>query len=307
MHRAWVTSNLVGGLGNQLFLVANLLATARRHTIPAFLQREPWSSSCEAPRPTYWSSIFKDIDAFGVHASPPMVVEMQQVDVPETRPLQPVALPPASASGATIYRLIGFFQSEAVFADFPVIRDVIPVGLHELAASLLRQAYLNRCEAGAAHVIGMHLRRGDYVRMRDVFAFLQIEGYYDHALRRLLGNLLLGEMSRSPTRLPRVQLLIFCEEEGEGQLAVGYFRSKYPGLAVTHVHPRHETATPRLRELGLESCPREVLELLMLAHCHDVVMANSSFSWWAAYLGEEPLQRPFSDYAHLYRDSWLIL
>lgn len=328
---AALTTNLVGGLGNQLFLVANLLATARRNGLPAFLPRQPWSSSSEAPRPTYWTSVFARLEEYGVSSSPPPSVRAEEeVLVPERRPVAPIVLD--HTRPGVCYNMVGFFQSETFFRDHPVIQDVIPVTLRQRAERHLARCY---CGGGGgdddgiglsrpSHTVGLHVRRGDYTRMRDVFEELDVF-YYDAALRQLLGSFLLAP-GAGPSAVggpAPVTVLVFCEDDHVGDHFVGYLRTKYRGLAVQLVHPRNEesqnpVAVENVGEDGAGVPPREVLELLMLSRCNDVVMANSTFSWWAAYLNRNPLHRvvapsrwfvkdPYPSMAHLYCKDWMLL
>lgn len=313
--RARVTTNIVGGLGNQLFLVANLLAASRRSGVPAVLARSPWSSSCEAPRPTYWGSLFESLGEHGVSfvTDDAMAVELRSaVSVPEQRPVAPVRLDP---SRNCLYNMVGFFQSDGYFADLPLIGGAVPQRLRDEAAACLRDNYSGAHAGGAApHLVALHLRRGDYVRHADVFEQLALDGYYEAAVRQLLG----GQLLHPPAALPLVRLLLFCEEADDAAQACAFFCSRYPGLSVAHVHGSNEARapTPAARDDG--RCPREVLELLMMAQCDDVVMANSTFSWWGAYLNQRPLRRvvapslwfvqhPYPQSNHLYCDNWLLV
>lgn len=321
MSSSIITTNLVGGLGNQLFLVANLLATAQRHHMIPYLPLLPVSSSCEAPRPTYWSSIFQRLHSdFGVLSELPDDAVSSVVPwrtIPESRPLRPIPRPSLHEEARRCYyQLVGFFQAEVMFSDFPIVKDVVPLQLHEQAMRALQSGYQQH---GEEHLIGMHIRRGDYTRMTDTFSFLRIEEYYDRALQQLLGS----NLFTTAARQKRHHLVLFCEDEREGAAARAFFQSKYTSLPVSHVTQKGTEAALQYRghgEPGLSSqdCPQEVLELLMLAHCDDVVMANSTFSWWGAYLNESPGLRvvapsewytkgSFSSYAHLYRDQWLVL
>ena len=74
--KAAVTTNLVGGLGNQMFLFANLLATAERNSkgpggvVLPVLPREHTSASVFESKPTYWKTIFKGLDSHVLHGFP---------------------------------------------------------------------------------------------------------------------------------------------------------------------------------------------------------------------------------------------
>lgn len=416
----YITTNVVGGLGNQLFLIANLLATAKRNGLVPVLPPVPWSSSCEAPRPTYWDSIFSELHQMDVSAgglrvlksfpeelfsqenttsrfigtekglrkgsegfplslssiSSPPCSSIRVVDIPESRPLVPICILPSSSSSSTktvVYQLVGFFQSSSLFQDCEdlIQKFLVPNDLHTLARTVLKRCYhpYSVQEKGSSssgiplhssHIVGMHIRRGDYTRMKDVFAYLTLEEYYTKALTQLFGRLLLRPLPSlesssftTPVSVLPLHLLIFCEEPDEGQAAVRFFRSRFPAIQVTHCHPNEEmknmclnnhkntsvadntALSPSLQSVYSRT-PREVLELLLLAHCDDIIMANSTFSWWSAYFRkacgksntdegapslsakESELHRviapsswfvnqSFTEYMHLYQKGWMIL
>ncbi|KAK7194876.1 Glycosyl transferase family 11 [Novymonas esmeraldas] len=322
--QARVTTNIVGGLGNQLFLVSNLLATAHRNNIPAHLETTPLSSSAEAPRPTYWDSMFRDLHQHGVQLHRPGASSLQPlpvVTVPETRPVAKVEL---VARRPCVYNMCGFFQSEVYFDDHAIIGSVVPAELWSAARAHLA-AYYGGGGGGGGHTIALHLRRGDYTRFADVFEQLDVTDYYDVAVQQLLGGLLLLlPAPASPSTPARVRLLIFCEEERVGRTVVGYFAVKYRGaveaMLVSAMTEADMVAASSSASLlpSSPAMPREVLELLMMALCNDVVMANSTFSWWGAYLNRTPLRRvvaparwfvkdPYPASNHLYCRGWMLL
>ncbi|GET85363.1 hypothetical protein, conserved [Leishmania tarentolae] len=332
--KARLTTNIVGGMGNQLFLVANLLATAHRTGIPAYVEAAPLSSSAEGPRPTYWDTLFRDLSHHGVQLcapSPPLPV----VTVPETRPVRKIEL---DAQRACVFNMIGFFQSVAFFDDYPMMASVIPQELWDSAREHLTTYY----GGGSCHTVALHVRRGDYTRFTDIFEQLDVVDYYDVAVRQLLGGLLVqspsrllpqsssGDSPRAPTAgappLLPLQILVFCDEERFGRTVVGYFRTKYTdAVTVSLVCAKTEEAAMSARPTASTSLsssapvmPRDVLELLMMSQCNDIVMANSTFSWWAAYLNRTSLRRviapsrwfvkdPYPASNHLYCPGWVLI
>ena len=308
-NKMFATVNICGGLGNQLFQLATLLKTSQDNKVSAFVERLPLSSSCNEPRPTYWTTLLSGLNPVISPTPPPD--SLQDVVVPETRPVRPLTLPPPAVGNAgCVYRLVGFFQSAQFFdgMEGELHRLFVPPRLAQEAVGHLHE-YYNPMENPDVHFIALHVRRGDYLTMKDTFAILEHD-YYDAAVRQLLGSIAKKEelrLSRSSSTTKRFALLIFSEDEVYGATLAGYFKTKFSGL---------HTQLVRTEE-GYKACmPRDVLELLMMAQCQDVVMANSSFSWWAAYLNKVPLARivapsrwfvkePLA--AHIYCKEWLVL
>ncbi|KAG5512507.1 hypothetical protein GH5_08473 [Leishmania sp. Ghana 2012 LV757] len=333
--KALLTTNIVGGMGNQLFLIANLLATARRTGIPAYVEAAPFSSSAGAPRPTYWGSLFRNLDRHGVQmrTSSPPLPPLPFVPVPEVRPVQKMRL---DAQQACVYNMIGFFQSEAFFDDHPIMSSVIPPELRTFAREHLTTYY----GGGRCHTVALHVRRGDYTDYADIFEQLDVVEYYDTAVQQLLGGLLLRSSSPPPPPqpslldstpkstagtppLPPLHLLVFCDEERFGRTVVGYFRTKYTGavmasLVCAETEASVGSSNSAVSSLSESMMPRDVLELLMMSQCNDVVMANSTYSWWGAYLNRAPLRRviapsrwfvkePYPASNHLYCPGWILI
>lgn len=107
-------------------------------------------------------------------------------------------------------------------------------------------------ELDAARPIAVHVRWGDYLNLRHVYGTIGV-GYYQRAVARVVA--VTGERP----------LWVFSDDP-EG--AAGFLRA---GLELDRV-----VVAPA------ESSPLE--NLLLLSRAAGIVCANSSFSWWAAFL-----------------------
>jgi hypothetical protein len=324
-----------------MFLFANLLAVSLRHgNMPMALPFDATSSSSDAPRPTYWNSIFRQLPDLGVENRDPISACANVVTITESRPHHSKIVlndavkahqGPLATSASCCYNMVGFFQSDRYFADAKdaVVAAFSPDELVEAAAERLRcyrdpEIPNEEDSVDPVHLVALHVRRGDYLRMQDVFYVLD-HAYYMQALEQLFGALLLSETRHffaqarpgqaATRRRRRIRVLIFSEDTRYAQTLAGVIEGRYGGIACTVVEPRSEknVADPTAAEV-----PREVLEMLMMAACHDVIAANSSFSWWGAYLNQQPGRRvvapalwfkreTFPEAGRLYPPGWLVL
>jgi len=146
--------------------------------------------------------------------------------------------------------LDGYFQSEKYFVAYTdtICRDF---SLKE-PLSQNAQKYL-QCIEGTAVSVAVHVRRGDYVSDPVTQAF---HGncsweYYEHAMQ-FLRERVEGE----------VQFFFFSDEPA-------WVRSRQvDGIIVEGLSP-HE-------------------DMFLITHCKHQIIANSSFSWWGAWLNVNP-------------------
>jgi hypothetical protein len=151
--------------------------------------------------------------------------------------------------------LVGYWQSERYFID---IADRIR------ADFTLREP---RCDANArllelahsAGSVGLHVRRGDFVSLNDA---AQVHGlcsvdYYRRAIS-LVRN-----------RCPGCRFLVFSDDPEWARAALPLDPS---AVFVT----------------GNDPSPEQ--DLALMSACKHHIIANSSFSWWAGWLGYSPDQ-----------------
>jgi Glycosyl transferase family 11 len=144
--------------------------------------------------------------------------------------------------------LVGYWQSEAYFAD---VSDTIR---SELDSSALEIASRFERIVGGRSAVAVHFRRGDYVSStatREFHGVLDLD-YYRRAVAHVT------------ERVPDPVFVAFSDEPDwvERELA--------PELPLTVMH-----GGDPLRDLQL------------MRRCTHHVIANSSFSWWGAWLGEQ--------------------
>lgn len=144
--------------------------------------------------------------------------------------------------------LIGFWQSERYFRD---VADVIRRDFSFRRPPAGANAAL-AAEIASANAVSIHVRRGDYVTEAMTHGTLPLD-YYDRAVS------LIASRVADPT------FVIFSDDSA---------------WAKSNLHPSGRT----IRVEGNEGRGDEDLRLMSL--CRHHIVANSSFSWWGAWLPE---------------------
>lgn len=106
--------------------------------------------------------------------------------------------------------------------------------------------------------VALHIRRGDYLKASQFHINLWETNYYKRAV----------------TLFPQEKFLVFCKDTQNPELDAAdqeWCRKNLPLLGIDFEMHKH----------GSESD-----DLNSMAACKSIIMANSSFSWWAAYLGD---------------------
>jgi hypothetical protein len=255
-----VIVRLAGGLGNQLFQFAAAVSVAQRQGLPFenILIDTRFLSSYEAKR-KYEIGFVTDLFP-GVQVAPQL---------------------PLMASITSRFRLAKIFDKElspfglisslahlnAACANRNQASTFILDGYFQYPDILFTEGERNRIRTSllltkrslidhllyVSPTIGVHMRRGDYVTSKSaakVFRHIPIE-YYDIALKQLGRD---------------QQVLIFSDDH---ELSASY-AARVDGIDV------------RQLKLTLQD------EFCLLMACDNHIIANSTFSWWAAYLGHKP-------------------
>jgi len=152
--------------------------------------------------------------------------------------------------------LDGYFQCEKYFIS--VINE-----LH--SEFTLREVYLlpiahilNQIQSNQPS-ISIHIRRGDYVnnlRMRHIYDVCTLD-YYTRATQELL------------RRYPNARLFIFSDD-------IEWVKNNMPAFQKTTLVSGMKTIS------GQKLRPSQ--ELFLMSQCDHHIIANSTFSWWGAYL-----------------------
>lgn len=156
--------------------------------------------------------------------------------------------------------LTGYFQSEKYFADMiPQIRKAFhftPKLWDKLSKPLREQmqGYLAQIDSSIA--VAVHIRRGDYLDNPQLYGNICTEKYYKSAVDLI------------QEKHPDALFVIFSND-------IAWTRTKVEEL--------YGTNAPYMIIEGTTE-DSGYLDMLLMSHCKHHIIANSSFSWWGAWL-----------------------
>jgi Glycosyl transferase family 11 len=253
--------NLKGGLGNQLFQIATLISYSMDHGVPFQL---PLNMSSNNPRHTYWDTILKSLREY--------LQDQYLKNTPKYQ--EPIFSYSEIPAGLNNVVLDGYFQSYKYFyKNRDTILDIM--GLKCERESVLG-IYQDLTRFSPGPTISLHFRRGDYKEKPENHPMLTVE-YYKNALNHIL------ETQPNLGSVPYT-ILYFCEE-GDQEVV-----NNMMDLLLTNF-PKNQFVKKQV--------PFEIpdwKQMLIMSHCDINIIANSTFSWWGAFLGNPSLV--------IYPDKW---
>ena len=258
---------ITGGLGNQLFMYAAGRRLSLHHGTPLKLDVTPFRTYAarnylldrfhiaqDFATPEEIASIQAGIDpqrAFGTIRA--LFARRPQADARHLfragDELAGTYLPEILRTPRDVY-LQGYWQSEQYFqAIEQTIRDDLRLPAEPAGANLAMAAQI-----GGVDAVSLHVRRGDYAsnpQLGSLLGVLPLD-YYQRAAERIAAT------------VKAAHFFVFSDDP---DWAKGNLRIPFPATFVAHNGP---------------DAPQEDLRLMAL--CRHHVTANSSLSWWGAWL-----------------------
>ena len=246
-----------GGLGNQLFQVFATLAAAIRTGGACYFLRVP--TDAVGKRSTYWNTLLRSLTPLTVIPTPENVRRFMRL--PEHR--EP-AFAYTPLPRKPDMKLVGYFQSHKYFND---VQDAIydKLQLRDQQRGILAES---AWFPSGTVTVAMHFRIGDYKHIQDSHPILPVE-YYRRALKHIVAGV-------PPGQTP-INVLLFGEACDN---------------AVILDHMRQLMAEPafagRCQFHKVPDLVADWKQLLLMSVCNYNIIANSTFSWWGAYLNQTP-------------------
>ena len=220
--------NICGGLGNQLFMIANMLSISKSQDIPYIL---PKTYKGSKERPSYWETVFHKLKYIESSTVPTEIIK-------EGGDNKIIHIPKIEKD----VLLDGYFQSSKYFSNIDFV-DVFDLPMDE---KMIVENKMNGMRTKYPHkkINFVHVRRGDYLALQYFHIVLSID-YYKRAIRHF---------DKDDVFLIFSDDIEWCKENFD------FIENK---------------------EFVKE---KDYIELFLMTKCDGAIVANSSFSWWGAYL-----------------------
>jgi len=249
-----VSALLMGGLGNQLFQIFNVIAYSMRYGAN-FLFEYSEELCTGKTRPTYWNNFLCELKKYTITGTPVgKKVSEQGFNYKEI----------VNMNRDVVF--CGYYQSYKYFDDkYDEIVKLINLDCLKMQT---KQKYNFLFEPGKFFV-SMHFRLGDYKNKPSYHPILQAE-YYTKCLNSLV------------------------EKIGSNNINVLYFNETEDNSAVLESigKIRNDTST-NINFVKVSDDISDWEQLIIMSLCDHNIIANSSFSWWGAYFNSNENKQVF--------------
>lgn len=144
--------------------------------------------------------------------------------------------------------LMGCWQSEKYFVNVKdKVREAFTFKNMDLSKNM--KAYAEAMEN--SNSVSVHIRRGDYLQVDEVYGGICTEEYYEKAMQKMREE------------MPDCHFFIFTND-------VPWVKEHMQGEHITVVEGNDEDAG--------------YVDMYLMIRCKHYILANSSFSWWGCYL-----------------------
>lgn len=264
-QKTYVSCFLMGGLGNQLFQIFTTLAYSIKTSRTVVF---PYSDvlTTGIARNTYWNSFLSSIKMMTAFNAEHRLSNDDLIRFQLYRePMFSYKDIPTFVNAYPRVTMYGYFQSYKYFHQYKtqihamVQLDIQQTNIKREFVELLQQSN----EKLPCHNISMHFRLGDYKNNPNYHPIMSYE-YYEQALDHIV--------SMRQRNVKPIRVLYFCESEDNDIVFDN----------IKQLMKKFDTITFIKVDDGIV----DYKQLLLMSCCHDNIIANSSFSWWAAYFNE---------------------
>ena len=292
----FITANLMGGLGNQLFQIFATIAHSMKINYDIIFAYSGILTTGKE-RHTYWNNFMSSLLKYTTLNLDNELTnrDLDKFLIYREQGFRYSNIPLFTDKNMKLY---GYFQSHKYFEDpvvFNKICDMIDLKNQQSDVKFVYKNFF----PDETRVISMHFRLGDYKFIQEHHPVMPYE-YYDNAITNILIYTRNLHKSFTPlnnsihtadelsTKLPVTDLNIAPILGVDSNLhrykyQVNYFCEKEDNTFVLDIIKRLEVKYNIVKFVKVDDDIEDWQQLLLMSCCHDNIIANSSFSWWGAY------------------------
>ncbi len=245
-----ITIDIMGGLGNQLFQIMTVIAYSKKYSNPFVIERKAYSPSCTF-RNVYWNNFLSKLEKYLVNY--PIYYPVYQEPAYEYKELPCI-------SNADNIKLSGYFQSYKYFDAYK--EEILKEIGYENIANDFKKKLNNHFNPN--EMVSLHFRIGDIIKVHKDNNIIIPVDYYINAMKHI----------ETVSNNTNIKLLYFCEAEDNEFVLTNYINPLKELFPNTSYYKASDT---------LEDWE----QLVLMSLCEHHILANSTFSWWGAYLATD--------------------
>jgi hypothetical protein len=248
-----ISCRLCGGLGNQLFQIFTTIAYSMKYSKSFFFLNnyQLGNGSTITIRHTYWDTFLNALIPFLKKKN-----EIPELMWENERAFHYTEIPEKSIGTL----LVGYYQSPKYFHNYKdVICNLLKISLKKL--HIKNKTGINIEEN---HIISLHFRFGDYKNYPNIYTLLDYK-YYHNALTYISNQIATYNVTKD------IIVLYFCEDNSlvESENIIAQLTKNFPKISFRSV---------------VNNLLEDWEQMLLMSLCSHNIIANSTFSWWGAYL-----------------------
>ena len=247
-----VTISLMGGLGNQLFQIFTCIAYALEHKIDYIFEYSE-QITIGRTRPTYWNNLLSKIKD----------KTSTNLDTSKWNKFTERFFMHLPIIGNLPLNLSGYYQSYKYFnTQTPNICAMLDIqGQRRQVLDELSSSASGGLSSNLSNTISMHFRYGDFKEYKDYYPLLEID-YYLKALYNII------------------------QSTGKTDWNILFFNESIDNADVAKIVSNLMLIFDKCTFTQVDTELADWKSLLLMSACKHNIIANSTFSWWGAYLNE---------------------
>lgn len=256
-----ISCKLCGGLGNQLFQIFTVISYALKYSKSFFFLNNYQLGNGDngsTIRYTYWKTFLSTLKPFlkNMNEIPELTIVEENSFIYEELPV-----PDLFEKNGDIL-LVGYYQSPLYFDKY---KDLICKLIKLDFKKAIIRSKVN-IDFNNNDIISIHFRLGDYKNNPNLYPILS-ENYYSNSISYIVEKL-------KYDNLKQIYILYFCEDNDvkDVKKTIIYLEEQFPLLVFIRANPLLD----------------DWEQMLLMSLCRHNIIANSTFSWWGAYLNNNP-------------------